>query len=117
MSNRTATIARRFVAFAALNSFAVALLLAAFYVSSLNTFTRDPGAHTLSTPAPTQTSLLEKGRGCWTGQAPAHTIPGHVVAMVPGGHTVYGGRKLTAQALDQTFGGHDHQLSVIAFCR
>lgn len=111
MRTYTANVARNL----ALHAFALALLIAAIYVTGLSTFERDPGAQTIPAPHDVATSLLA-GHDCWTGEAPHGVIPGHVVAMVPGGRTVYGGRHLTGQALEQ-FDGRDHHISVIAFCR
>ena len=53
---------------------------------------------------------------CWTGEAPAGVVPGHVVVTV-GGVTRLGGERMVSKALAQVFDGTDHGLTVSAFCR
>lgn len=69
-------------------------------------------------PAKGSPADLIQRHDCWTGEAPAGVIPGHVVVTIDG-HVAptYGGPALTGQALDQLFGGKDAGLTVHAFCR
>jgi hypothetical protein len=56
---------------------------------------------------------------CWTGAAPldmAGKIPGHVV-VIADDEARHGGTKLVHKALQQTFEGVDHNLTVVGFCR
>ena len=57
--------------------------------------------------------------GCWTGEAPKDvTIPGHVWATLPNGHTGVYGKRWTGKALDQVFTHKNVKgLTVIGFCR
>lgn len=65
-------------------------------------------------------ALLMGEHDCWTGDAPPRMrgqLPGHVVVTKTGADgPVYGGPRLVGQALDQTFAGGDHGLTVWGFC-
>jgi hypothetical protein len=62
-------------------------------------------------------AALIAAHGCWTSGAPADvTLPRHVV-VTREGRAVYGGPRLTSLALDQVFGGADHDMVVVGFCR
>ena len=68
-------------------------------------------------PAPSRVEQLVDRYDCWTSDATNPPFPGHVVVTLPDGRVVYGGARRTGQALDQLFGGADHNLTVHAFCR
>lgn len=56
---------------------------------------------------------------CWTTEAPADmegVLPGHVVVMVDGDARL-GGERMVGKALDQTFDGVEHGITVVGFCR
>jgi hypothetical protein len=62
-------------------------------------------------------AALVLAHDCWTNEAPAGVrFPGHVV-VTRDGRAVYGGPRLTSLALDQVFGGADHDMTVVGFCR
>lgn len=65
-------------------------------------------------PSPAAALLAE--HDCWTDDAPADVIPGHVVVTKADGETVYGGERLTSEALGQLFDGEAHGLTVHGFC-
>jgi hypothetical protein len=63
--------------------------------------------------------VLVVEHNCWTGAAPldmAGKIPGHVV-VIAADKARYGGQALVHKALQQTFEGVDHNLTVVGFCR
>lgn len=62
---------------------------------------------------------LIRRHDCWTaGQPAAVPVPGHVVATRSGAsRPSYLGAEEVGKALDQVFGGADHDLLVHAFCR
>lgn len=56
---------------------------------------------------------------CWTTEAPADMVgvlPARVVVMVDG-EARLGGERMVGKALDQLFGGIEHDLTVVGFCR
>lgn len=70
-------------------------------------------------PVPTPAAILIHEHDCWTGEQPADMagrLPGHVVATLPTGRTVYS-HHLISEALDQTFNHTDHHLTIHAYCR
>lgn len=52
---------------------------------------------------------------CWTGEAPAGAVAGHVVVTVDN-VTRYAGRRMTDRAIEQAVFGVDHGLTVHGFC-
>lgn len=60
------------------------------------------------------------GDRCWTGAAPADMegkMPGHVIYQKNASGALVGGSVMVGKALEQTFSGIDHGLTVYAFCR
>ena len=98
---------------------ATPILLVAFvagYVGVAALLDEQPAAPTVQM-APNPAESLIADHGCWTGEAPAGvTVPGHVVVTLRVGRTVYGGPRLTGQALEQIVDGKAHGLRVLAFC-
>lgn len=70
------------------------------------------GSNTPGTPA----AVLVAHPDCWTTNAPAGVIPGHVIWQHPDGRTVYS-KALTGPALDTLFGDGDLAGRPVAFCR
>lgn len=65
-------------------------------------------------------AVLVAENGCWVGSPPIDQVgkvPGHVVVVTEAGEARYGGRRLVHRALQQTFDGVDHGLTVYGFCR
>jgi hypothetical protein len=67
----------------------------------------------LTTPDPV--AELIDAHDCWTDAAPADMVGKFPAHAIVGGK--YVGKRLTDQAFDQAIGGHDHGLTVSAFCR
>ena len=60
-------------------------------------------------------AALLAANDCWTDEAPAGVVPGHVVVTVDG-QPQLGGSHMTGQALAQLFDGADHGLTIHGFC-
>lgn len=72
--------------------------------------------HAITTPG--YADKVAAAHDCWTGEAPAGAIAGHVVARRDDDLVVaYYGRKVTEQALSQLFDGADYGFTIHAFCR
>ena len=81
--------------------------------------TLDPALSPTSAPPPAASPVedLIAAHGCWVEASGAEeAVPGHVVATLADQRLVYGGARLTGQALEQVFDGVEHGLTVHAFC-
>ena len=61
-------------------------------------------------------AALIAANDCWTDEAPAGVVPGHVVVTVDG-VSLLGGERMVGKALAQVFDGADYGLTVNGFCR